>query len=81
MIKDVESSVLKMEEKITETADPKATIRDTIVVLRELMPKMDDFYTKVLPIMEDLKKLQRQAADQVDIIYCWHSNLHYIKCS
>ena len=67
IIKDVETSVKQMEEKITANADPKATIRDTIIVLRELMPKMDDFYTKVLPIMEDIKKLQRQAADQVNI--------------
>lgn len=26
---------------------------------------MDDFYTKVLPILDDLKKLQRQAVDHV----------------
>jgi hypothetical protein len=29
------------------------------------MPKMDDFYIKVLPLMEELKKLQRQSIDQV----------------
>ena len=72
MLKEVESAIKKLEVTLTENADPKATIRDTILVMNDLLPKMDDFYTRVLPILEDLKKLQRQAADQVSWDFVTH---------
>ncbi len=74
MFKDMETSIQKLEVTLTENAEPKETIRDTILVMNDLLPKMDDFYTRVLPILEDLKKLQRQAADQV----CCYSREFYI---
>ena len=78
MLKGVENSVEQVNNKLTENSDSKSTIRDTILVMRDLMPKMDDFYTRVLPVMEDLKKLHRQTADQVDGRIWWLLNLTMI---
>ena len=69
MIKGIEVSIGQLDLRLTENSDSKSTIRDTILVMRDLMPKMDDFYIKVLPVMEDLKKLQRQAVDQVSVLF------------
>ena len=65
LLKGVETSVEQLDTRLTDHLDSKSTIRDTILVMRDLMPKMDDFYIKVLPLMEELKKLQRQSIDQV----------------
>ena len=60
-------SIIQLKEVTSSSISSKTTTDTdaTLLVLREMLPSMEEFNIKALPIMEDLKKLQRQAADQV----------------
>ena len=64
----MEVSIIQLNEamtssKTTNSSDPEATL----LILKDLLPGIEEFNIKALPMMEDLRKLKRQAADQV-----WH---------
>ena len=66
ILRDMEVSIIQLNEAVTSSKTPNSSDPEaTLLVLKDLLPGIEEFNIKALPMMEDLRKLKRQAADQV----------------